>query len=110
MSTASDPNEIHRAAFREARRRGDPIAAARAAAQALRERVTTLGKAETAAHRYYTDAALNEPLADLYERFTNVHKGLRKLFPDYRRDKKAVAAFTATVALLGGTGGQVADT
>jgi hypothetical protein len=33
MSTASDPNEIHRAAFREARRRGDPIAAARAAAQ-----------------------------------------------------------------------------
>jgi len=33
MSTASDPNEIHRAAFREARRRGDPLAAARAAAQ-----------------------------------------------------------------------------
>jgi len=33
MSTASDPDEIHRAAFREARRRGDPIAAARAAAQ-----------------------------------------------------------------------------
>ena len=33
MSTGSDPNEIHRAAFREARRRGDPLAAARAAAQ-----------------------------------------------------------------------------
>lgn len=33
MSTASDPNEIHRAAFRDARRRGDPLAAARAAAQ-----------------------------------------------------------------------------
>ncbi|HEX6060549.1 MAG TPA: hypothetical protein VF001_00630, partial [Candidatus Limnocylindria bacterium] len=33
MSTDSDPNEIHRAAFREARRRGDPLAAARAAAQ-----------------------------------------------------------------------------
>ena len=33
MSTASDPNEIRRAAFRDARRRGDPLAAARAAAQ-----------------------------------------------------------------------------
>ena len=33
MSTASDLNEIRRAAFRDARRRGDPLAAARAAAQ-----------------------------------------------------------------------------
>lgn len=78
----------------------DGIVAAQAAATALRERVTTLGAAETAAHRFYTDAALNEPLADLHERFTNVHKGLRKLFPDYRRDKKAVAAFTAEMVSL----------
>jgi hypothetical protein len=33
MSTASELNEIRRAAFRDARRRGDPLAAARAAAQ-----------------------------------------------------------------------------
>jgi hypothetical protein len=33
MSTDRDENAIHRAAFRDARRRGDPLAAARAAAQ-----------------------------------------------------------------------------
>lgn len=50
MSTASDPNEIHRAAFREARRRGDPLAAARAAAQ-LRIDTTDLDPRDLSALR-----------------------------------------------------------
>ena len=78
----------------------DGIVAAKAAATALRERVIILGAAEASAHRLFTDAALNEPLADLHERFTNAHKGLRKLFSGYRRDKKLVAAFTAEMVSL----------
>ncbi|KGN37504.1 DUF3320 domain-containing protein [Knoellia subterranea] len=73
---------------------------ARGAAQILHRRVTDLASAETAARRLYTDAALAQPLSDLHERFTNVHKGLRKLFGDYRRDKKAVAAFTTEMVSL----------
>ena len=71
------------------------LAAAHAAATTLQERVSTLDAAESAAHHYYTDAALSAPLTDLHERFTNVHKGLRKLLKAYRRDKEVVAAFTA---------------
>ena len=78
----------------------DGMVAANAAATALRERVSNLGQAEFAGRRLYTDAALNQPLAELYERFTNVHKGLRKLLGDYRRDKKAVAAFTTEMVSL----------
>jgi hypothetical protein len=35
----------------------------------------------------------NTSTGDLHDRFAIVHKGLRKLFGDYRRDKKTVAAF-----------------
>jgi len=78
----------------------DGLTQARGAAQILRARVTDLDNAETAARRLYTDAALAQPLTDLHERFTNVHKGLRKLFGDYRRDKKTVAAFTTEMVSL----------
>ena len=78
----------------------DGLQAAREAADVLRRRVHDLATAETAAHRLFTDAALTQPLSDLHERFTTVHKGLRKLFGDYRRDKKTVAAFTAEMVTL----------
>ena len=72
----------------------DGLAQARAAAHTLRTRVTDLDGTESSARRLYTDAALTQPLADLHERFTSVHKGFRKLLGAYRRDKKIVAAFT----------------
>lgn len=78
----------------------DGLARARAATTALRARVFDLATTEAAAKRLYTDTALTQPLADLHERFTSVHKGLRKLFGAYRRDKRTVAAFTAEMATL----------
>ena len=44
--------------------------------------------------------ALAEPLVELHERFTNVHRGFRKLLGEYRRDKRTVAAFTTEVVNL----------
>ena len=78
----------------------DGLVAARTALQTLRARVSDLDAAEAAARRLYTDAALTQPLAELHERFASVHKGLRKLLGDYRRDKKAVAAFTTEMVTL----------
>lgn len=76
------------------------LAAAQTAQAQLKALVTELDTAESSARRLFTDSALNEPLSDLHERFTNVHKGLRKLFGDYRRDKKSVAAFTNEMVSL----------
>lgn len=73
---------------------------ARGATQILGSRLRDLGDAESAARRVFTDAALSQPLADLHERFTNVHRGFRKLLGDYRRDKRTVAAFTTEVVNL----------
>ncbi|WP_434739417.1 DUF3320 domain-containing protein [Micromonospora sp. SH-82] len=67
-----------------------------AAAAVLRQRIAALDAAEAAARVYFTDAALDEPLSELLDRFTNLYKGLRKLRGQYRRDKKILAAFTAT--------------
>ncbi|WP_405103026.1 DUF3320 domain-containing protein [Micromonospora sp. NBC_01412] len=66
------------------------------AASALRQSIAALDAAESAARAYFTDAALDAPLPELHDRFTNLHKGLRKLRSQYRRDKKTLATFTAT--------------
>src|SRR3954451_15426503 len=55
---------------------------------------------QTAATRFFTPAALTAPTADLHKRFTTVHKGLRKLSGDYRRDKKSVMALLADGVVL----------
>lgn len=69
----------------------DWLAATKDAAAALQAAIVTLDQAETAAIRIFTPQALAAPTADLHDRFTNVHKGLRKLSGAYRRDKKTVA-------------------
>ena len=73
---------------------------ARGSTQILKARLRELDDAESAARRIFTDAALAQPLADLHERFTSVHRGFRKLLGDYRRDKRTVAAFTTEVVNL----------
>lgn len=70
------------------------------AAAMLRSLASELARAEFAARRVYTNEALKQPLAELHQRFTTVHRGLRKLLGDYRRDKKTVAAFTAEMVNL----------
>ncbi len=69
--------------------------AARTAAGQLRHHLALLANAQAAATGYYTETALHAPLAELHQRFTQVHKGLRKLGGEYRRDKRTLAEFTA---------------
>lgn len=65
---------------------------ARAAARVLREHLEALEAAEQRASALFTPDALKAPLVDLQNRFTNLHKGLKKLSGNYRTDKKTVAA------------------
>ena len=67
------------------------LAEARSTAGALHEHATALYEAETKASSLYTPEALKVPLAELQDRFTNLHKGLKKLSGNYRSDKKVVA-------------------
>lgn len=71
---------------------------ARAAAVALREHTAALNDAEATASAVFTPEALKAPLAELQDRFANLHKGLRKLSGNYRADKKAVAALLTNAA------------
>lgn len=58
----------------------------------LAEGQSALAQAEAEARPYFTDAALNAPVADLLERFTTLHRGWwNKLGSAYRADKRAVA-------------------
>jgi len=66
------------------------LSATQHAAHVLQMAIATLNEAETRALRVFTRDVLTAPTADLHDRFTNVHKGLRKLSGAYRRDKKAV--------------------
>ena len=72
------------------------LAAARAAAAALHEHANALNAAENAAAATFTPEALQAPLTELQDRFTNLHKGLKKLSSNYRTDKRAVAALLTT--------------
>lgn len=68
------------------------LAAARSASQTLHERTQALAAAEERASSLFTGDALKAPLTELQDRFTNLHKGLRKLSGNYRADRKTVAA------------------
>jgi hypothetical protein len=72
------------------------LAEARQAMQVLQEQVLALGAAEERATSLFTAEALKVPLSDLQDRFTNLHKGLRKLSGNYRADKKTVAGLLTT--------------
>lgn len=72
------------------------FASARQAAQVMHEQNHALGAAEARASSLFTAEALKVPLTDLQDRFTNLHKGLRKLSGNYRADKKALAGLLTT--------------
>lgn len=74
------------------------LAEARAAATTLREHATALNDAEAKATTVFTPDALKAPLADLQDRFTNLHKGLKKLSGNYRTDKSIVAGLLTNAA------------
>ena len=63
----------------------------RSAAGALREHARALDEAEGNAASTFTPDALKAPLAELQDRFTNLHKGLKKMSGRYRADKRTVA-------------------
>lgn len=65
---------------------------------ALREHAAALNTAEAKASAVFKPEALQAPLADLQDRFTNLHKGLKKLSGGYRADKKIVASLLANAS------------
>jgi very-short-patch-repair endonuclease len=67
------------------------LARAREGAAILRTRVADAEAAETEARQHFREEALDEPVDELAERFATRHRGARKLFGSYRRDKKAAA-------------------
>ncbi|MGB3602671.1 DUF4011 domain-containing protein [Gordonia sp. (in: high G+C Gram-positive bacteria)] len=67
------------------------LEAARAAARRLSARTIELRTAEAAAASMFTPSSLDQPLAELQDRFQNLHRGLRKLSGAYRTDKRALA-------------------
>ncbi|MFI5897701.1 DUF4011 domain-containing protein [Actinoplanes sp. NPDC051513] len=69
------------------------LAQATTAAAALRRGVEALAAAGGQARRYFHEAILDQPVEQLADRLTRVHRGLRKLFGAYRRDYEAVASF-----------------
>lgn len=79
---------------------GNGLASAQDAYAELRAASERLDAAEAAGHRYFTDAALKQPLEELYERFNTVHHGLRKLLSAYRQDREIVRAIKSEVATL----------
>lgn len=74
------------------------LAEARAAATTLREHAIALSEAEAKASSVFTPEALKVPLKDLQDRFTNLHKGLKKLSGNYRADKKTIAGLLTNAA------------
>ncbi|MEU4624812.1 DUF4011 domain-containing protein [Actinoplanes sp. NPDC023801] len=69
------------------------LATVQTGAGVLRRALEVLVGAEMQARPYFSEAILAQPVEDLAERFTNVHRGLRKLGSAYRRDKRQVAGF-----------------
>ncbi|XVV09056.1 DUF4011 domain-containing protein [Actinoplanes sp. CA-131856] len=69
------------------------LATVSAAATALRRSAEAVAAAEAQARRYFHESIVEQPVEQLSDRLTNVHRGLRKLFRAYRRDWEAVAAF-----------------
>lgn len=68
------------------------LAQAKNSANALREQSLGLANAESRAATVFSPEALKAPLAELQDRFTNLHRGLKKWSKNYRNDKEAVAS------------------
>lgn len=67
------------------------LADARRAVTALREQGSALADAESKASGVFTAEALKAPLAELQDRFTNLHTGLKKMSSAYKTDKRTIA-------------------
>ena len=67
------------------------LARAQQGAETLRTRTAAVVAAEAEARQHFREEALSEPVEELAERFATRHRGARKLFGSYRRDKKAAA-------------------
>ncbi|MDP7724180.1 DUF3320 domain-containing protein [Mycobacterium sp. TY814] len=108
ISTFADVDRLNRIIdLRSLNTRPDPrwftpagLAEARAAATALQGHAMGLSDAEAKASSIFTPEALGAPLQDLHDRFTNLHKGLRKLSGNYRADKKVVAGLITEAAKI----------
>ena len=68
---------------------------AKSAAADLHLKAIALSTTEERAQSLYRPEALEAPLRDLEDRFSNLHRGLRKLSGAYRTDKRAVADLLA---------------
>jgi very-short-patch-repair endonuclease len=69
-------------------------AAATRAAHILQQAIAALMEAETAAAAQYTEAGLVADVEGLAHRFTQEHRGLKKLSGAYRADKRTLAMIT----------------
>ncbi|GIE35424.1 hypothetical protein Ait01nite_084690 [Actinoplanes italicus] len=77
------------------------LTAVQTGASVLRRALEVLVGAEIQARPYFSEAILAQPVEELAERFTNVHRGWRKLTAAYRHDKRQVAGFVLPSAYLG---------
>ena len=62
-------------------------------AQVLRRAMESLVAAEVRARPFFAEAILTQPLDELADRFTRVHRGWRRMLGAYRKDRQIVAAF-----------------
>ncbi|MEI2276686.1 DUF3320 domain-containing protein [Paenarthrobacter ilicis] len=85
------------------------LAEARASATTLRQHIIALNDAEAKASSVFTPQALEAPLAELKDRFTNLHKGLKKLSGNYRTDKKTVAGLLTNASDVKNGIGRLSD-
>ncbi|WP_413334508.1 DUF3320 domain-containing protein [Brevibacterium sp. GP-SGM9] len=78
----------------------EALSEARATADSLRKDVLHLNETEDNARTLFKAEALTAPLDELHDRFTNLHQGLRKLFKQYRVDKRTVAGLLNDASYL----------
>ncbi|WP_433825611.1 DUF4011 domain-containing protein [Actinoplanes sp. CA-015351] len=71
-----------------------------AGAPALRRALENLTAAEMRARPFFADAILTQPVEELSDRFTRVHRGWRKMLGAYRRDRRIIAAFVQPAAAV----------
>ncbi|MBW6438829.1 DUF4011 domain-containing protein [Actinoplanes hulinensis] len=77
------------------------LPAVRTGAGVLRRALEALVAAEIQARPYFSEDILGQPVEELAERFTTVHRGLGRLRAAYRRDRRQVAGFVLPTADLG---------
>ncbi|GAA4947228.1 DUF4011 domain-containing protein [Actinoplanes utahensis] len=68
-------------------------ATVKSGAQVLRRAMENLVAAEVRARPFFAEGILTQPLDELADRFARVHRGWRRMFGAYRKDRQIVAAF-----------------